>query len=57
MFVAVWRLTGDEKVQVPKLPANLHILYPADLGIRAEREGDGWNLIFPRPYMACILAS
>jgi alpha-galactosidase len=56
-FVAVWRLTGDEKVHVPKLPRDLHILYPTELGISAERAGDGWNLTFPRPYMACILAS
>jgi alpha-galactosidase len=56
-FVAVWRLTGDARVHVPKLSSNLRILYPTDLGIRMERERDGWTLIFPRAYMACILAS
>lgn len=56
-FVAVWRLTGEEKVHVPKLPAELKLLYPADLGIRAEVEGDGVSVTFPREHMACILAS
>ncbi len=56
-FVAVWRLAGDERVHVPKLSGDLRILYPADLGIQAERTGDGWTLVFPRPHMACILAS
>jgi alpha-galactosidase len=56
-FVAVWRLGGEEIVRVPKLSGDLHILYPTDRGIRAEREGTRWNLIFPRPYMACILSS
>ena len=56
-FVAVWRLTGDEKIHLPGLPNDLRILYPTDLGIKAERQGDGWTLILPRPHMACILAS
>jgi alpha-galactosidase len=56
-FVAVWRLTGEEKVHVPKLADDLRILYPTDLEIRAEREGDGWTLTFPRRHMACILAT
>jgi len=56
-FVAVWRLRGEERVHVPDLPADLRILYPTDLGIRPEREAGGWTLIFPRTYMACILAS
>jgi alpha-galactosidase len=56
-FVAVWRLTGDEKVHLPTLSSDLRMLYPADLGIKVEREGEGWTLLFPRPHMACILAS
>ena len=55
-FVAVWRLTGEEKIHVPNLPGDLHILYPTDLGISAEREENGWTLVFPRAYMACILS-
>jgi hypothetical protein len=35
----------------------MKILYPADLGIRAESEGDGVSLIFPRKMMACILTA
>jgi alpha-galactosidase len=56
-FVAVWRLTGDARVHVPKLSNDLRLLYPADLGIQVEREGEGGVLSFPRPHMACILAS
>jgi hypothetical protein len=56
-FVAVWRLTGDERVHVPKLSSDLRLLYPTDLGIQVERAGEGAILSFPRPYMACILAS
>jgi len=56
-FVAVWRLTGEEKIHLPKLPDDLRVLYPTDLGILAEEDGDGWTLTFPRPYMACILTT
>ena len=56
-FVAVWRLAGEERINFPNFPNDLRILYPEDLGIRAERSGDGWTLTFPRPNMACILTS
>ena len=56
-FIAVWRLQGDEKVHLPKVDPKMKILYPADLGIRAESEGDGVSLIFPRKMMACILTA
>jgi alpha-galactosidase len=56
-FIAVWRLTGEEKVHVPKLADDLKILYPTDLGILAKRDGDRWTFTFPRPYMACILTT
>jgi alpha-galactosidase len=56
-FVAVWRLTGEEKVHIPKLADDLRMLYPTDLGVLAEKDGDGWTLTFPRPYMACILTT
>jgi alpha-galactosidase len=56
-FVAVWRLTGSERVHVPNLSGDLRILYPADLGIAAQREEDGWTIVFPRQNMACILAT
>jgi alpha-galactosidase len=56
-FVAVWRLTGNAKVHVPKVSSELRMLYPTDLGIQMQRKGDGWILTFPRAHMACILAS
>ena len=55
-FVAVWRLEGDGKVHVPKIDPQMDILYPTDLGIRIERDGDGISVTFPRKMMACILS-
>ena len=55
-LVAVWRLAGEERVSLPGLPGGLHVLYPTDLGIQAEREGNNFIVAFPRPYMACVLS-
>jgi len=55
--VAVWRLGGAEKVHLPNLSHDLRILYPKDLGILVEAEGDGVTVTLPRPHMACILAA
>jgi alpha-galactosidase len=54
-FIAVWRLRGGDRIHLPKADPRLTILYPADLGIRLEAEGDGIAVIFPRKMMACIL--
>jgi alpha-galactosidase len=54
-FVAVWRLTGGERVLLPKAAPGLKLLYPQDAGIRIESQGDGLAIVFPRPLMACIL--
>lgn len=54
-FIAVWRLQGEERVHLPKTDPKARILYPTDLGIRLETEGDGISVIFPRKMMACIL--
>jgi len=54
-FIAVWRLRGEERVRVPHVSREARILYPADLGIRVEPQGNGCDVIFPRELMACIL--
>jgi alpha-galactosidase len=54
-FIAVWRLKGEERVHLPGIDPKMKILYPSDLGIRLETEGDGISVIFPRKMMACIL--
>jgi alpha-galactosidase len=56
-FVAVWRLAGNPAVKLAGIPRDMQILYPSDRGIRAVSENDGISVSFPRPYMACILAS
>jgi alpha-galactosidase len=54
-FIAVWRLSGRERVHVPHAGQRAKILYPTDLGIGIEPQGDGSDVIFPRELMACIL--
>jgi alpha-galactosidase len=56
-FVAVWRLQGDAKIHLPKIDPKMNILYPNDLGIQIDRDGDGISVVFPRKLMACILSS
>jgi alpha-galactosidase len=55
-YIAVWRLQGDERVHLAKADSTMRVLYPEDLGIRVEPEGEGITVVFPRPYMACVLA-
>jgi alpha-galactosidase len=55
-YIAVWRLQGDDRVHLAKADPNMRVLYPEDLGIRVEPEGQGITVVFPRPYMACLLA-
>jgi alpha-galactosidase len=54
-FIAIWRLQGEERVHLPRTDPKMKILYPTDLEIRLETEGDGISAIFPRKMMACIL--
>jgi hypothetical protein len=54
-FIAVWRLQGEERIHLPKADPRMKVLYPTDLGIRLETEGDGISVVFPHKMMACIL--
>ncbi len=56
-FIAVWRLRGEGSVHLPKVGSRLRILFPTDLGIRLQPDGDGVTIVFPRPLMACILTA
>ena len=56
-FIAVWRLRGGDRVHLPKADAKMGLLYPGELGIRLEPEGEGLTVIFPRKMMACILTA
>jgi alpha-galactosidase len=54
--VAVWRLEGSEKVELPMDAANARVLYPADLGITIEAVNRKLIIGFPRPRMGCIVS-
>jgi alpha-galactosidase len=54
-FIAVWRLRGDDRIHLSQTDPRMKILYPTDLGIRVETEGDGIDVVFPRKMMACVL--
>jgi alpha-galactosidase len=55
-FIAVWRLHGPEQVRLPKVRPGLKILYPTNLGIEMQSQGEGINVNFPREMMACLLS-
>jgi alpha-galactosidase len=54
-YIAIWRLRGSDRIHVPHTARGARILYPTDLGIHVEQQGDGCDVIFPRELMACIL--
>jgi len=56
-FIAVWRLQGADRVHLPHADPKMKVLYPTNLGISVEPEGDGIGIVFPRKMMACILTA
>jgi hypothetical protein len=56
-FIAVWRLRGDARVHLPNADPKMTVLYPSNLGIQIEPEGEGLAVVFPREMMACILTA
>ncbi len=57
VFLAVWRLNGEEKVEIPWAGQSLRLLYPTDLDIRSRSQSGKIEITFPRINMACILTS
>jgi hypothetical protein len=55
-FVALWRIDGDAQVRIPGIEAGAQLLYPSNLGISVNREGEVCTVTFPRTRMGCILA-
>ncbi len=53
--VAVWRLEGDDTVELGLEAANAHVLYPDNLGIEVLSKQEKLVVRFPRPKMACIV--
>ena len=54
-WMAVWRLNGSPKVQIPWASQPPRILFPTDLPISLERENDQLVIEFPRTKMACLV--
>lgn len=55
-FIALWRIEGDAEVRVPAPQKRAAIIYPQDLGIKLDQNGDNCVVTFPRRKMGCILA-
>jgi alpha-galactosidase len=53
--LAVWRLEGADTVEVPLQAANARRLYPDDLRIQIQSNGEKLTVRFPRPKMGCII--
>jgi alpha-galactosidase len=53
--IAVWRLEGDEAVELAVNAPKARLLYPNNLGIGVGTKGETLTVRFPRPKMACIV--
>ncbi len=53
--IAVWRLQGDDTVELDLDAPNARILYPDNLGIEVLSKQGKLIVRFPRPKMACIV--
>jgi alpha-galactosidase len=56
-WIAVWCLDGPSRVTVPLGSRRPQVVFPTDLGINAVQQGHQLTIEFPRPRMACLLAT
>lgn len=54
-FMAVWRLEGSERVEMPTSGENWRLLYPLDLGIQVQQTAGRLAVTFPVQNMGCIV--
>jgi alpha-galactosidase len=54
--LAVWRIDGPAKTDVPWTMPDPTVLYPVDLGVKATTSKGSLNVEFPRTRMACLLS-
>ncbi len=54
-FIAVWRLAGTSTISLPVSCKKATIIYPSDLGIKAQRVEKNLKFTFPKKYMAAIV--
>ncbi len=55
-LLAIWRIDGPAKTDVPWTMPDSTVLYPVDLGIKATTSKGSLNVEFPRTRMACLIS-
>ena len=55
-LLAVWRIDGPAKTDVPWTMPDPTVLYPVDLGVKATTTKGSLNVEFPRTRMACLIS-
>lgn len=55
-LLAIWRIDGPAKTEVPWEMPDSTILYPVDLGVKATTSKGSLNVEFPRKRMACLIS-
>jgi len=55
-LLAIWRIDGPAKTDVPWTMPDPTVLYPVDLGVKATTSKGSLNVEFPRTRMACLIS-
>jgi len=55
-LLAIWRIDGPAKTDVPWTMPDPTVLYPVDLGVKATTSKGSLNIEFPRTRMACLIS-
>ncbi len=55
-LLAIWRIDGPAKIDVPWTISDPTLLYPVDLGVKATTSKGSLNIEFPRTRMACLIS-
>jgi alpha-galactosidase len=55
-ILAIWRIDGPAKTDVPWTMPDPTVLYPVDLGVKATTSKGSLNVEFPRTRMACLIS-
>ncbi len=55
-LLAIWRIDGPAKTDVPWTMPDPTVLYPVDLGVNATTSKGSLNVEFPRTRMACLIS-
>jgi alpha-galactosidase len=55
-LLAIWRIDGPAKTDVPWTMPDPTVLFPVDLGVKATTSKGSLNVEFPRTRMACLIS-